>query len=154
MWAGLRGADLLSVQSAGKSTMDEAPDVWKLAAIASFSVLAVVLVGGVMIIGVMVHRRRSHRRPLRGETVYTPAPGVVDAAWACTWHARQPKPLTKRFKSLFKSCSCISVKTRPDFHLCGFFFIVLFSSYSPSQTFVFFLSSEPIEETAGPLYHA
>lgn len=42
--------------------------MWKLAAIASFSVLAVVLVGAVLIIGVMVHRRKSHRRPLRGET--------------------------------------------------------------------------------------
>lgn len=76
MWAGLRGADLVSVQSAGKS-VDETPDVWKLAAIASFSVLAVVLVGAALIIGVMVHRRKSHKRPLRGENVYTPAPGWV-----------------------------------------------------------------------------
>lgn len=74
MWAGLRGADLVSVQSAGKS-VDEAPDVWKLAAIASFSVLAVVLVGAALIIGVMVHRRKSHKRPLRGKNVYTPALG-------------------------------------------------------------------------------
>lgn len=48
--------------------MDQTPDVWKLAAITSFSVLAVVLVGAALIIGVMVHRRRSHKRPLRGET--------------------------------------------------------------------------------------
>lgn len=57
--------------------MDETPDVWKLAAIASFSVLAVVLVSAALIIGVMVHRRKSHKRPLRGEherarVCYTP----------------------------------------------------------------------------------
>lgn len=49
----------------GKS-VEETPDVWKLAAITSFSVLAVVLVGAALIIGVMVHRRKSHKRPLRG----------------------------------------------------------------------------------------
>lgn len=48
--------------------MDETPDVWKLAAITSFSVLAVVLVSAALIIGVMVHRRKSHKRPLRGKT--------------------------------------------------------------------------------------
>lgn len=69
------------MQSAGKY-VDETPDVWKLAAIASFSVLAVVLVGAVLIIGVMVHRRKSHRRPLRGET-HTGA-RVADAAPART----------------------------------------------------------------------
>lgn len=51
----------------GKS-VDETPDVWKLAAITSFSVLAVVLVSAALIIGVMVHRRKSHKRPLRGKT--------------------------------------------------------------------------------------
>lgn len=50
--------------------MEETPDVWKLAAITSFSVLAVVLVSAALIIGVMVHRRKSHKRPLRGETLY------------------------------------------------------------------------------------
>ncbi|KAG8009103.1 hypothetical protein GBF38_011715, partial [Nibea albiflora] len=49
-----------------KST-EESSDVWKLAAITSFSVLAVVLVGAALIIGVMVHRRKSNKRPLRGE---------------------------------------------------------------------------------------
>ena len=57
------------VWSTGKS-VEETPDVWKLAAITSFSVLAVVLVGAALIIGVMVHRRKSHKRPLRGETPY------------------------------------------------------------------------------------
>lgn len=52
----------------GKSVEDP-PDVWKLAAITSFSVLAVVLIGAALIIGVMVHRRKSHKRPLRGETL-------------------------------------------------------------------------------------
>lgn len=47
--------------------MEKTPDVWKLAAITSFSVLAVVLVGAALIIGVMVHRRKSHKRPLRGK---------------------------------------------------------------------------------------
>ncbi|KAL7372190.1 hypothetical protein ABVT39_011786 [Epinephelus coioides] len=46
-------------------SVDETPDVWKLAAITSFSVLAVVLVGAALIIGVMVHRRKSHKRPLQ-----------------------------------------------------------------------------------------
>ncbi|TNN04005.1 tumor necrosis factor receptor superfamily member 12A [Takifugu rubripes] len=54
--------------------VDETPDVWKLAAIASFSVLAVVLVGAVLIIGVMVHRRKSHRRPLREPIEETAGP--------------------------------------------------------------------------------
>lgn len=52
----------------GKS-VEEPPDVWKLAAITSFSVLAVVLIGAALIIGVMVHRRKSHKRPLRGESL-------------------------------------------------------------------------------------
>lgn len=51
--------------------MENTPDVWKLAAITSFSVLAVVLVGAALIIGVMVHRRKSHKRPLRGEMLRT-----------------------------------------------------------------------------------
>ncbi|XP_029313071.1 tumor necrosis factor receptor superfamily member 12A [Cottoperca gobio] len=53
---------------------DETPDVWKLAAIASFSVLAVVLVGAALIIGVMVHRRKSHKRPLREPIEETAGP--------------------------------------------------------------------------------
>lgn len=48
--------------------VEEMPDVWKLAAITSFSVLAVVLIGAALIIGIMVHRRKSHKRPLRGKT--------------------------------------------------------------------------------------
>lgn len=50
--------------------VEDTPDVWKLAAITSFSVLAVVLVGAALIIGVMVHRRKSHKRPLRGEILF------------------------------------------------------------------------------------
>eukprot|EP00064_Thunnus_orientalis_P001344 superscaffoldBa00000091_g1347 len=46
-------------------SVEDTPDVWKLAAITSFSVLAVVLVGAALIIGFMVHRRKSHKRPLR-----------------------------------------------------------------------------------------
>lgn len=45
--------------------------MWKLAAITSFSVLAIVLVGAALIIGVMLHRRKSHKRPLRGKIVKT-----------------------------------------------------------------------------------
>lgn len=56
------------IQPPGKS-VEEPPDVWKLAAITSFSVLAVVLIGAALIIGVMVHRRKSHKRPLRGEAL-------------------------------------------------------------------------------------
>ncbi|KAK9530561.1 hypothetical protein VZT92_012056 [Zoarces viviparus] len=55
-------------------SVDETPDVWKLAAITSFSVLAVVLVGAVLIIGVMVHRRKSHKRPLREPIEETAGP--------------------------------------------------------------------------------
>ncbi|KAI3365633.1 hypothetical protein L3Q82_010708, partial [Scortum barcoo] len=58
-------------------SVDETPDVWKLAAITSFSVLAVVLVGAALIIGVMVHRRKSHKRPLRGEILQR----VIDSAF-------------------------------------------------------------------------
>jgi len=61
-----RGASVDLSAPAGLS-VDEAPDVWKLAAIASFSVLAVVLVGAALLIGVMLHRRKAHKRPLRGE---------------------------------------------------------------------------------------
>ncbi|XP_034425569.1 tumor necrosis factor receptor superfamily member 12A [Hippoglossus hippoglossus] len=50
------------------------PDVWKPAAITSFSVLAVVLVGAALIIGVMVHRRKSHKRPLREPIEETAGP--------------------------------------------------------------------------------
>ncbi|XP_037610735.1 tumor necrosis factor receptor superfamily member 12A [Sebastes umbrosus] len=55
-------------------SVDETPDVWKLAAITSFSVLAVVLVGAALIIGVMVHRRKSHKRPLREPIEETAGP--------------------------------------------------------------------------------
>lgn len=48
---------------------EETSDVWKLAAITSFSVLAIVLVGAALIIGFMVHRRKSQKRPLRGKTL-------------------------------------------------------------------------------------
>ncbi|KAM9715816.1 uncharacterized protein ACNS7B_022006 [Menidia menidia] len=54
--------------------MEETPDVWKLAAITSFSVLAVVLVSAALIIGVMVHRRKSHKRPLREPIEETAGP--------------------------------------------------------------------------------
>ncbi|XP_019938349.1 tumor necrosis factor receptor superfamily member 12A [Paralichthys olivaceus] len=53
---------------------EDTPDVWKLAAITSFSVLAVVLVGAVLIIGVMVHRHKSHKRPLREPIEETAGP--------------------------------------------------------------------------------
>lgn len=55
-------------------SVDETSDVWKLAAITSFSVLAVVLVGAALIIGVMVHRRKSHKRPLREPIEETAGP--------------------------------------------------------------------------------
>ncbi|XP_029133832.1 uncharacterized protein si:rp71-1c10.7 [Labrus bergylta] len=55
-------------------SVDETPDVWKLAAITSFSVLAVVLVGAAFIIGLMVHRRKSHKRPLREPIEETAGP--------------------------------------------------------------------------------
>ncbi|XP_017273739.1 tumor necrosis factor receptor superfamily member 12A [Kryptolebias marmoratus] len=54
--------------------VEERPDVWKLAAITSFSVLAVVLIGAALIIGVMVHRRKSHKRPLREPIEETAGP--------------------------------------------------------------------------------
>ena len=70
IYAAAMGAYLYPIRCAlsvvGKS-IEETHDVWKLAAITSFSVLAVVLVGAALIIGVMVHRRKSHKRPLRGE---------------------------------------------------------------------------------------
>ncbi|XP_076025815.1 tumor necrosis factor receptor superfamily member 12A [Genypterus blacodes] len=53
---------------------DESSDVWKLAAITSFSVLAVVLVGAALIIGVMVHRRKYQKRPLREPIEETAGP--------------------------------------------------------------------------------
>ncbi|XP_034564669.1 tumor necrosis factor receptor superfamily member 12A [Notolabrus celidotus] len=55
-------------------SVEETSDVWKLAAITSFSVLAVVLVGAALIIGVMVHRRKSHKRPLREPIEETAGP--------------------------------------------------------------------------------
>ncbi|KAM9336375.1 uncharacterized protein ABDE67_019434 [Symphorus nematophorus] len=55
-------------------SVEETPDVWKLAAITSFSVLAVVLVGAALIIGVMVHRRKAHKRPLREPIEETAGP--------------------------------------------------------------------------------
>ena len=48
--------------------MEETSDVWRLAAISSFSVLAVVLLGAVLLVGLTLHRRRAQKRPLRGET--------------------------------------------------------------------------------------
>ncbi|XP_013863613.1 tumor necrosis factor receptor superfamily member 12A [Austrofundulus limnaeus] len=54
--------------------VEEMPDVWKLAAITSFSVLAVVLIGAALIIGIMVHRRKSHKRPLREPIEETAGP--------------------------------------------------------------------------------
>ncbi|CAN9508550.1 unnamed protein product [Ophioblennius macclurei] len=56
------------------NSVEETHDVWKLAAITSFSVLAVVLVGAALIIGVMVHRRKSHKRPLREPIEETAGP--------------------------------------------------------------------------------
>ncbi|RVE59651.1 hypothetical protein OJAV_G00190670 [Oryzias javanicus] len=55
-------------------SVEETPDVWKLAAITSFSVLAAVLVGAALIIGVMVLRRRSHKQPLREPIEETAGP--------------------------------------------------------------------------------
>lgn len=51
--------------------------MWKLAAITSFSVLAVVLVGAALIIGVMLHRRKSHKRPLRGKIPKTGKKSII-----------------------------------------------------------------------------
>ncbi|KAM3859433.1 tumor necrosis factor receptor superfamily member 12A [Diretmus argenteus] len=53
---------------------EETTDVWRLAAITSFSVLAIVLVGAALIIGVMVHRRKSQKRPLREPIEETAGP--------------------------------------------------------------------------------
>ncbi|KAM3591948.1 uncharacterized protein V6R79_010036 [Siganus canaliculatus] len=55
-------------------SVEEPSDVWKLAAITSFSVLAVVLIGAGLIIGVMLHRRKSHKRPLREPIEETAGP--------------------------------------------------------------------------------
>ncbi|XP_068610284.1 uncharacterized protein si:rp71-1c10.7 [Brachionichthys hirsutus] len=55
-------------------SVEDSPDVWKLAAITSFSVLAVVLVGAALMIGVMVHRHKSHKRPLREPIEETAGP--------------------------------------------------------------------------------
>ncbi|CAB1312314.1 unnamed protein product [Coregonus sp. 'balchen'] len=52
----------------------ERSDVWRLAAISSFSVLAVILVAAVLIIGVMVHRRKAQKRPLREPIEETTGP--------------------------------------------------------------------------------
>ncbi|XP_029932906.1 tumor necrosis factor receptor superfamily member 12A [Myripristis murdjan] len=54
--------------------VEDPSDVWRLAAITSFSVLAVVLVGAALIIGVMVHRRKSQKRPLREPIEETAGP--------------------------------------------------------------------------------
>ncbi|KAJ3608019.1 hypothetical protein NHX12_025069 [Muraenolepis orangiensis] len=56
------------------SDLEETSDVWRLAAISSFSVLAVVLVGAALVIGVMVHRRKSQKRPLREPIEETAGP--------------------------------------------------------------------------------
>ncbi|KAM9504625.1 uncharacterized protein ACWYII_047425 isoform 1-T3 [Salvelinus alpinus] len=53
---------------------EERSDVWRLAAISSFSVLAVVLLIAVLIIGVMVHRRTANNRPLREPIEETTGP--------------------------------------------------------------------------------
>lgn len=100
---GYASADLTCVQSAGKS-VDETPDVWKLAAIASFSVLAVVLVGAALIIGLMVHRRKSHKRPLRGENL-------------CT---RQFRTRTRTRTRTLRLCCAVGQRwntSKPRFHL-------------------------------------
>ncbi|KAM7381833.1 hypothetical protein PAMA_012612 [Pampus argenteus] len=55
-------------------SVEDTPDVWKLAAITSFSVLAVVLVGAALIIVVMVHRHKLHKRPLREPIEETAGP--------------------------------------------------------------------------------
>ncbi|XP_068160853.1 tumor necrosis factor receptor superfamily member 12A [Antennarius striatus] len=55
-------------------SVEDSPDVWKLAAITSFSVLAVVLVGAALVIGVMVHRHKSHKLPLREPIEETAGP--------------------------------------------------------------------------------
>lgn len=168
--------------------------MWKLAAIASFSVLAVVLVGAVLIIGVMVHRRKSHRRPLRGEThtgarVADTAPTRTttkgsNQAFEATFGQESVKfqtggavsvEISSEVEKSFKdhvpgprcrsSCSLFCSGSVQVLQLClGLFSgsCVCFLLYSsslvatvpPLQTFVSFLSSEPIEETAGPLYHA
>ncbi|XP_038157005.1 uncharacterized protein LOC119793806 [Cyprinodon tularosa] len=54
--------------------VEERHDVWKLAAITSFSVLGFVLIGAALIIGVMMHRRKSHKRPLREPIEETAGP--------------------------------------------------------------------------------
>ena len=58
-----------SLSLSGKVYVEEKSDVWRLAAISSFSVLAVVLVGAALIIGVLVHREKSQKRPLRGKSL-------------------------------------------------------------------------------------
>ncbi|XP_020567820.1 tumor necrosis factor receptor superfamily member 12A [Oryzias latipes] len=55
-------------------SVEETSDVWRLAAITSFSVLAAVLVGAALIIGVMVLRRKSHKQPLREPIEETAGP--------------------------------------------------------------------------------
>ncbi|XP_061611517.1 uncharacterized protein si:rp71-1c10.7 isoform X1 [Phyllopteryx taeniolatus] len=59
---------------ATRKLVEESSDAWKLAAISSFSVLAVVLVGAALIIGVMLHRRKSHKLPLREPIEETAGP--------------------------------------------------------------------------------
>ncbi|XP_077407936.1 tumor necrosis factor receptor superfamily member 12A [Vanacampus margaritifer] len=54
--------------------VEETSDAWKLAAISSFSVLAVILVGAALMIGVLVHRRKSHKLPLREPIEETAGP--------------------------------------------------------------------------------
>ncbi|XP_012718556.2 tumor necrosis factor receptor superfamily member 12A [Fundulus heteroclitus] len=55
-------------------SVEETSDVWKMAAITSFSVLGVVLIGAALIIGVMMHRRKSHKLPLREPIEETAGP--------------------------------------------------------------------------------
>ncbi|XP_054605112.1 uncharacterized protein si:rp71-1c10.7 [Nothobranchius furzeri] len=55
-------------------SVDKTSDVWKLAAITSFSVLAVVLISAALIVCVMVHRSKSHKLPLREPIEETAGP--------------------------------------------------------------------------------
>ncbi|CAL8379248.1 tumor necrosis factor receptor superfamily member 12A [Gadus morhua] len=54
--------------------MEETSDVWRLAAISSFSVLAVVLLGAALLVGLTLHRRRAQKRPLREPIEETAGP--------------------------------------------------------------------------------
>lgn len=85
--------------------MEETPDVWKLAAITSFSVLAVVLVGAALIIGVMVHRRKSHKRPLRGEILSASRLFTGAADMFSTRECTASRPRSQIMAAAEKECS-------------------------------------------------